>query len=96
MTKVNLIIAHAGGKELSTHKLKKLGGNTEKEAKAIYEKEVATLNTIDHAPSPDSDAMLGGDAMNTNPKSSTTNPQASNEFWQIDPPQQLPYAGGCH
>jgi hypothetical protein len=62
--------------------LKELGGNAEKEAKAIYEKEVIALNAIDHAPSPDSDAMLGGDTMNTNPKSSTTNPQASNEFWQ--------------
>jgi hypothetical protein len=61
--------------------LKELGGNAEKEAKATYEKKVATLNAIDHAPLPDSDAMLGGDAMNTNPKSFTTNLQASNEFW---------------
>jgi hypothetical protein len=77
MTEVNnLLIAYAGGKELSTRKLKELGGNAEKEAKAIYEKESIALNAIDHAPSPDSDAMLGRDAMNTNPKSSTTNPQA--------------------
>jgi hypothetical protein len=82
MMEVNLVIACAGGKELSTRKSKKLGGNAEKEARAIYEKEVAALNAIDHAPSPDTDAMLGRDAMNTNPKSSTTNPQASNEFWQ--------------
>jgi hypothetical protein len=85
MTEVNLLLAHAGGKELSTRKLKELGGNAEKEAKAIYEKEVAALNAIDHAPSLDSDAILGGDVMNTNPKSSTTNPQALIEFW----------AGGC-
>jgi hypothetical protein len=37
---------------------------------------------MDHAPSPDSDAILGGDAMNTNPKSSATNLQASSEFWR--------------
>jgi hypothetical protein len=47
MTKVNLLIAHAGGKDLPTCKLKKLGGNTKKEAKAIYEKEVAALNAIE-------------------------------------------------
>ena len=50
MTKVNLLIACAGGKELSTCTLKELGGNAEKEAKVIYEKEIAALNAIDHAP----------------------------------------------
>jgi hypothetical protein len=65
MIKVNLLIACDGGKELSTRKLKELGGNAEKEAAAIYQKEVAALNTMDHAPSSDSDAILGGDAMNT-------------------------------
>jgi hypothetical protein len=89
MTKVNLLIAHAGGKELFTQKLKEFCGNAEKKAKAIYEKEVAALNAIDHAPSPDFDATLGRDEMNTNPKSSTTNPQASNEFWQSILPNNL-------
>jgi hypothetical protein len=38
MTKVNLLIACAGGKEISTCKLKVLGGNAKKEAKVIYKK----------------------------------------------------------
>jgi hypothetical protein len=79
---VNLLIARDGGKELSTRKLKELGGNAEKEAAAIYQEEVAALNAMDNAPSSDSDAILGGDAMNTNPKSSAPDPLASNEFLQ--------------
>ncbi len=82
MIKVNLLFALDGGKELSTCKLKELGGNAEKEAAGIYQKEVAALNAMDHAPSSDSDAILGGDAMNTNPKSSTPDPLASNEYLQ--------------
>ncbi len=65
MFKVNLLFARDGGKELFTCKLKELGGNAEKEAAATYQKEVAALNAMDHAPSSDSDAILGGDAMNT-------------------------------
>jgi hypothetical protein len=82
MIKVNLLIAHDGGKELSTRKLKELGGNAEKEAAAIYQEEVAAFNAMDNAPSFDSNAILGGDAMNTNPKSSAPDPLASNEFLQ--------------
>ncbi len=62
--------------------MKELGGNAEKEAAAIYLEEVAALNAMDNAPSSDSNAILGGDAMNTNPKSSAPNPLASNEFLQ--------------
>ncbi len=80
MTKVNLLIACAGGKKLSTCKLKELGGNAEKEAKAIYEKEVAALNAIDYVPSPDSDAMLGEDAMNTHPSLSQPTPMYPMSF----------------
>jgi hypothetical protein len=74
MIKVNLLIARDGGKELSTCKLKELGGNAEKEAAAIYQEEVAALNAMDNAPSSDSNAILGGDAMNTDPKSSAPSP----------------------
>jgi hypothetical protein len=50
MSKINLLIACAGGKKLSTCKLKELGCNAEKTAKAIYEKEVDALNAMDYAP----------------------------------------------
>jgi hypothetical protein len=80
MIKVNLLIARDGGKELSTRKLKELGGNAEKEAAVIYQEEVAALDAMDNAPSSDSNAILGRDAMNTNPKLSAPNPLASNEF----------------
>jgi hypothetical protein len=65
MIKVNLLFACDGRKELSTCKLKEFGGNVEKETPAIYQKEVAALNAINHAPSSDSNAILGEDAMNT-------------------------------
>jgi hypothetical protein len=92
--KVNLLIAWDGGKELSTCKLKELVGNAEREAAAIYQEEVAAINAMDNALSSDSDAILGGDAMNTDPKSSAPNPLASNEFLQINPPQHIPIVGG--
>ncbi len=79
MSKINLLIAHAGEKELSARKLKELGCNAEKTAKAIYEKEVDALNAMDYAPSPDYDALLGGDVMNTSPTSSAP---TSNVFWR--------------
>jgi hypothetical protein len=78
MSKINLRITRAEGKELSTRKLKELGCNAAKTAKAIYEKEVDALNAMDYAPSPDYDALLGGDVMNTSPTSSTP---ASDVFW---------------
>ncbi len=86
MSKLNLLIARAGGKELSTRKLKELGCNAEKTAKAIYEKEVDALNAMDYAPSPDYDALLGGDVMNTSPTSSAP---ASNVFWQSTLPNNF-------
>jgi hypothetical protein len=79
MSTINLLIARAGGKELSTCKLNELGCNAEKTAKAIYEKDVDALNAMDYAPSPDYDALLGGDVMNTSPTSSEL---ASNVFWR--------------
>jgi hypothetical protein len=48
MTKAESLIGHAGGRELSTRKLKDLGRNTERETIECSEREVAAQNAMDH------------------------------------------------
>jgi hypothetical protein len=48
MTNANFLTSHAGGGELSTHKLKELGQNAEKKAMECFKGEVAGWNAMDH------------------------------------------------
>ncbi len=82
MTKATSLIGCAGGRELSTCKLKELGRNAEKEAMECYEEEVATQNAINHELPPNVNVNVGINALDSEPKSPVDVPQDPNEFWQ--------------
>jgi hypothetical protein len=90
MTQVNTLIARAGGKELSTQRLKELGSIAEYKAMELYNAKVAEQNTMEHEPPPNINASINSDLMNANPESIVTNLQYANEFWKSHLPD------GCH
>ncbi len=90
MTQVNTLKACTGSKALSTQRLKELGSIVKHKAMKFYNAKVAEQNTMEHEPHPDINASINNDVMNANPKSTLTDLQHANKFWQ----SHLP--GGCH
>jgi hypothetical protein len=90
MTQVNTLIAFAGGKELSTWRLKELGSIAEHAAMKLYNAKVAEQNAMEHEPPPDIDASVDSDVMIANQESTMRDLQHANDFWQSHLPD------GCH
>jgi hypothetical protein len=90
MTQTKTLIARAGGKELSTWRLKEFGSITKHAAMVLYDAKVAERNAMEQDPPANIDAPVISDVMIAGQESTVTDPQRSNNFWQ----SHLP--GGCH
>ncbi len=90
MTQINTLIAHAGGKELSTQRLKELGNIAKHAAMKLYDAKVAEQNAMKPEPPANIDAPVTSDVMIDGQKSSVTDSQRANDFWQSHLPN------GCH
>ncbi len=90
MTQVNTLIAHAGGKELSTRRLKKLGSVAKHAAIELYNAKVVEQNAMEHEAPPNIDASVNSDVMIADQESTVTDLQHANKFWQSHLPN------GCH
>ena len=75
MTKVNTLIAHAGGKELSIWRLKELGSIAKHVSMELYGAEVAEQNAMEHEPPPNINASVNSDVMIANQESTVTDLQ---------------------
>jgi hypothetical protein len=90
MTQINTLIAKAGGKELSTWRLKELGSIAKHAAMELYDAEVAEQNAMEQEPSADTNASDISDVMIAGQESTVTDLQRANNFWQSHLPD------GCH
>jgi hypothetical protein len=90
MTQINTLIAHAGGKELSTQQLKELGSIAKHAAMELYDTKVAEQNAMEQEPPADIDAPVISDVMIAEQESTITDLQHSNNFWQSHLPDR------CH
>ncbi len=88
MTQVNTLIARAGGKELSTWRLKELGSIAEHTAMELYNAEVGEQNAMEHESPADINAPVISDVMIARQESTVTDLQRANDFWQSHLPNR--------
>ncbi len=90
MTQINTLIAHAGGKGLSTWRLNELGSIAEHAAMELYNAEVVEQNAMEQEPPSKIDAPIISDIMIASQVHTVTDLQRFNNFWQSHLPD------GCH
>jgi hypothetical protein len=90
MTQINTLIAHAGGKELSTRRLKELGSIAKHAAMELYKSKVVERSAIEQDPPSEIDAPVISDVMIAGQEPTITDLQRSNDVWQSHLPN------GCH
>jgi hypothetical protein len=90
MTQINTLIARAGGKKLSTWRLKEFRSIAEHTAMERYDAEVAERNAMEQEPPANINAPVISDVMIDGQESTVTDLQRSDDFWQSHLPN------GCH
>ncbi len=90
MTQINTLIAHTGGKELSTQRLKELGSIAKHTAMELYDAKVAKQNAKEQEPPANIDASVISDVMIAGQESTVTDSQRADDFWQSHLPNR------CH
>jgi hypothetical protein len=80
MTQINTLIACAGGKELSTWRLKELRIIAKHAAMGIYNGKVAEQNAMEQEPPAEIDAPVISDVMIAGQESTVTDSQYANNF----------------
>jgi hypothetical protein len=90
MTQINTLIAHAGGKELSTWRLKELGSIAEHTAMELHGAKVVEGNAMEPQPPANTHAPVVSDVMIAGQESTVTDLPRSNNFWQSHLPDR------CH
>jgi hypothetical protein len=92
MTQVNTLIARAGGKELSTQRMKELGSIAKYAAMELYNTKVAEKKAMEHEPPPDINDSINSDVMIANQESTMTDLQHANKFRQSHFPNRMPHS----
>jgi hypothetical protein len=82
MTQINTLIARAGGKELSTWRLKELRSIAEHAAMELYDAEAAEQNAMEQEPPSKINAPVISDVMIAGQEPTITDLQHSDDFWQ--------------
>ncbi len=90
MTQINTLIAHTGGKELSTRRLKELDSIAKHAAMELYNAKVVEQNAMEQEPPANINAPIISGVMIAGQESTVTDSQRANDFWQSHLPN------GCH
>jgi hypothetical protein len=90
ITQNSTLIAHTGGKELCTWRLKEVRSIAKHATMELYNAKVVEQNAMDQEPPAKIDALVISNVMIAGQESTITDLQRSNNFWQSHLPN------GCH